>query len=399
MRVLYVQYTNPGAYPPLVRGAQLLAEAGAEVLMLGTHVPGLDALSADDAVGLEVRLLPSSSEGWRGWRLKANYARYAAWVARQGSAWKPDWVYASDVLAAPVALALGSMTKARTVYHEHDAPSLEHDSWTMRQCLAARSHLVRQAAIVIAPNAERAVRLSREVGGGRPVHTVWNCPRRPVAAPVRDAAGRPPGTLTVLFRGSINAQRLPRTVIDAVAQAGDGVALDIVGYETSGSRGYVDELLRLASATGIGQRVRALGTVPEAELARVCARADVGLALMPSESSDVNMQHMAGASNKLFEYLSYGIAPLVTDLPDWRTAFVEPGYALSCRPENAESLARRLVWAASHPTELRAMTARGFERLRQDWNYETQFAPVMREMGSGGSPVAASGREEELCAS
>ena len=40
MRVLYVQYTNPGAYPPLVRGAQLLAESGAEVLMLGTRVRG-----------------------------------------------------------------------------------------------------------------------------------------------------------------------------------------------------------------------------------------------------------------------------------------------------------------------------------------------------------------------
>ena len=28
MRVLYVQYTNPGVYPPIVRGAQLLAEIG-----------------------------------------------------------------------------------------------------------------------------------------------------------------------------------------------------------------------------------------------------------------------------------------------------------------------------------------------------------------------------------
>ena len=399
MRVLYVQYTNPGAYPPLVRGAQLLAEAGAEVLMLGTHVPGLDALSVDDARGLEVRLLPSTSEGWRGWRLKANYARYAAWVARQGSVWRPDWIYASDVLAAPVALAVGSMTDARLVYHEHDAPSLEHDSWTMRRCLAARTHLVRHAEIVVTPNAERAVRLSREVGNGRPVHTVWNCPRRPVPAPSRDASARAPGTLNVLFRGSINPHRLPRTVIDAVAHAGDGVELDIVGYETAGSRGYIQELLRLASLAGIRHRVRALGTMAEAELARVGARTDLGLSLMPSESTDVNMQHMAGASNKLFEYLSHGIAPLVTDLPDWHKAFVEPGYALSCRPESVESLARTLAWAASHRTEVRGMAERGFERLLHDWNYETQFEPVVAEMRVRGSSVGALGREEELCAS
>ena len=57
MRVLYVQYTNPGVYPPIVRGAQLLAESGADVLMLGTRVQGLDALSVDAGDGMRVDLL------------------------------------------------------------------------------------------------------------------------------------------------------------------------------------------------------------------------------------------------------------------------------------------------------------------------------------------------------
>ena len=30
--------------------------------------------------------------------------------------------------------------------------------------------------------------------------------------------------------------------------------------------------------------------------------------------------------------------------------------------------------------ELRAIAARGQARLRDDWNYETQFAPVLAEM-------------------
>ena len=55
MRVLHVQYTNPGAYPPLVRGAQLLAESGADVLMLGTQVAALDALSVTGTPGISVR--------------------------------------------------------------------------------------------------------------------------------------------------------------------------------------------------------------------------------------------------------------------------------------------------------------------------------------------------------
>ena len=90
MRVLYVQYTNPGAYPPLVRGASLLAESGAEVLMLGTRVRDTDALNVDPAERLEVRLADQPPEGWR---LKIHYGRYAAWVAKVAAAWKPDWIY------------------------------------------------------------------------------------------------------------------------------------------------------------------------------------------------------------------------------------------------------------------------------------------------------------------
>jgi len=382
MRVLHVQYTNPGAYPPLVRGAELLAEAGAEVLMLGTRVDGLDALDAQPRGDVRVRLMPAAGTGWR---LKAHYARYAAWVAREGAVWKPDWIYASDLLSAPIALALHRLTGAPVVYHEHDAPVVDHPSWTIRRCLAARHRLLRLAAVVVTPNAERSAHLAA-LGGGRPVVTVWNCPLRPGDDP---PSWRDPDGLRVIYRGSINAERLPVTVVDAVARAGPNVTLTIAGYETAGSRGHVASLHARARELDIEPRVRSLGTVPESELARVGARSDVGLALMPIGSRDENMRHMTGASNKVFEYWSAGVVPLVSDLAEWRATFVEPGYALACDPRNADSIASSLQWAASQRAELRAIALRGWDRLRADWNYETQFAPVLGAMVGDRARVSA----------
>jgi len=208
MRVLHVQYTNPGIYPPLVRGAALLADAGADVLMLGTRVTGLDALDAPPMEGVDIRLVPAGADGWR---LKAHYARYAAWVVRDGAAWKPDWIYASDLLAAPLALALGALTGARIVYHEHDAPSLEHPSWTIRQCLAARRRLIRQADLIVTPNAERSVRSSifdekpwtSASAPARAAPIAW--PRKPVAP--RRTTG--PAKVLVIVRGSPTSSVLP----------------------------------------------------------------------------------------------------------------------------------------------------------------------------------------------
>ena len=375
MRVLHVQYTNPGIYPPLVRGAALLADAGADVLMLGTRVTGLDALDAPPMEGVDIRLVPAGADGWR---LKAHYARYAAWIAREGAAWKPDWIYASDLLAAPIALALGALTGARIVYHEHDAPSLEHPSWTIRQCLATRRRLIRQADLIVTPNAERSAALARL--GGHHVITAWNCPRRPRGAP---PARRERGALRVVYRGSINGERLPLSVVDAVAAAGSDVTLTIAGYETVGSRGHIVEIEARARALGIFDRVRVLGTVPDAGLEAICAQSHVGFALMPVESLDENMRHMTGASNKVFEYWSHGVVPLVSDLPDWRVTFVDPGYSLACDPRQPHSAAQVLRWAADRRDDLLTIATRAWDRLQTDWNYETQFAPVMDVMMGG----------------
>lgn len=373
MRVLYVQYTNPGAYPPLVRGATLLAESGAEVRMLGMRVRDTDPLEVRPSTGIDVRLMNDAPDGWR---LKAHYARYGAWVAREAAAWKPDWIYASDLLSTPIALAAAALSRARVVYHEHDAPAAAQPNWVIQRCLDARARLLRSATIVVTPNADRSARLS-EMAGGRQVLTVWNCPRRPTSKP---HSTRALDALRVVFCGSINSERLPLTVVEALARTDTPVMLDVAGYETVGSRGYVAALTAHARRFDVEQRVRFLGTVPEDEWNVVFEQCDIGLALMPLASSDENMRHMAGASNKPFEYLSCGVAPLVSDLPDWRQTFIEPGYALVCNPSQVESIVATLNWAAEHRDAVRESAMRGWERLGLDWNYEAQFAPVLDAM-------------------
>lgn len=373
MRVLYVQYTNPGAYPPLVRSATLLEESGAEVRMLGTRVHDTDALDFRPSKGMEVRLM---NEPPPGWRLKAHYARYGAWVAREAAAWKPDWIYASDLFSTPIALAAAALTRGRVVYHEHDAPAADRPNWVIKRCLDARTRLLGAATIVVAPNADRSARLSA-LGGGRQVFTVWNCPRRPTRNPHMT---RGHDALRIVYCGSINSERLPLAVVDALARAEAPVTLDVAGYETVGSRGYVAVLAAHARSLGVDQRVRFLGTVSEHDRSKVFEQCDIGLALMPMASSDENMRHMAGASNKPFEYLSCGVTPLVSDLPDWRRTFVDSGYALVCNPSQVESIAATFQWAAGHGGAVREAAMRGWERLRLDWNYETQFAPVLNAM-------------------
>src|SRR5438874_13670837 len=102
-RILYVQFTNPAAYPPLEHSARILADAGWDVMFLGTGALGADRLEFRPHRRIRVRRMPFVPGGWR---QKVAYIRFLAWVLGWALRWRPQWVYGSDSLSCPVALLL-----------------------------------------------------------------------------------------------------------------------------------------------------------------------------------------------------------------------------------------------------------------------------------------------------
>src|SRR5438552_3463857 len=64
-RILYVQFTNPAAYPPLEHSSRILADAGWDVMFLGTGALGADRLEFRPHRRIRVRRMPFVPGGWR----------------------------------------------------------------------------------------------------------------------------------------------------------------------------------------------------------------------------------------------------------------------------------------------------------------------------------------------
>jgi spore maturation protein CgeB len=101
---------------------------------------------------------------------------------------------------------------------------------------------------------------------------------------------------------------------------------------------------------------------------------------MPKKSDDINLQHMVGASNKPFDFMACGLPLLVTELPEWMSTFVEPGYGRACDPDDPDSIEAELRWYLNHSNDRREMGRKCREKIHQDWNYEAMFAAVLAEM-------------------
>lgn len=374
-RVLYVQYTNPAAYPPLEQGATVLAVAGCEVLFLGVNSRAVRGLQLAPHPRIASELFDADPSG--GWPLKSHFARFTAWIVARATAFAPDYVYASDIMAAPAAWLLSTLLHVPVIYHEHDRFDPDGASAFMRVCLAARQRLAHRAVANVMPNQGRLDRFCADTGVA-PDRCIraWNCPSvafvRPEAPPERSQA------LRVLFYGSINPLRVPSSVVQALAMVPE-VSLRLIGFENRDSIGYCERLRRDADALGIGERLQLLGSVSHrAALFQHADDCDVGLACIPTQSDDANMVSMAGASNKAFEFLARGLPLLVSPRPDWEDMFVAPGFAITCTIESADSVAAAFRWYLDNPSRRQSMGEHGRQRVVAEWNYETQFAPVRR---------------------
>jgi glycosyltransferase involved in cell wall biosynthesis len=375
-RIVYIQYTNPAAYPPLEHSTRLLADDGWDVLVLGLLRPGTEALRFPPHCRITERYLFNATTGWR---VRLHYASFAAWVVGWTLRWRARWVYASDLLSCPVALVLGILPSINILYHEHDEPAKRHGLIARAQ-RAIRRLAARRADLRVLPNAERAQCFERTISSGKPTLSVWNCPSVSEVAPPRKRNARSGDVLRVVYSGSVTPERLPFAFLEAMARIRGRVRLQVVGYATVGYPRYLEKLERTARQLGIASQVEFVGVLPRHRLPEIWHAADVGLALNPMDSSSNNSRWMVGASNKPFDYIAHGLALLVSDLAEWHDTFVRSGYGLACDPRNPQSMANVLHWLAEHPDEARAMGERGRQRIVTEWNYEAQFEPVMARL-------------------
>jgi glycosyltransferase involved in cell wall biosynthesis len=380
-KMLYLQYANPAAFPPVEYSSKILAEAGFEVRLLGVHSEGTETLKFPHHPRIAVEVLPYTAPGWR---QKIAYAWFILRCVFLAITWKPDWVYVSDFMAAPAGLILKRCLGARVIYHEHDSPG---DGLKLggliRRLVKVRNRLAQRADLIVLPQEQR-IRLFKDATGTlRPVFKVWNCPMRIETLEDVSRQRQPGEPLRVYFHGSLNLDRIPLALIEGAGRCGIPVRLRVVGYETIGSRGTSDTLRKAVEKAGGLVTLELPGPISRHALAQQMVGMHIGWINFINRTEEPNLSHLVGASNKAFDYLAAGLPLIVREDSDWRETFEVAGYAKSCDPNDPEAIASVLRWFYENPCKAADMGRAGQLRTSEEWNYERQFAPVLEQIQRG----------------
>jgi glycosyltransferase involved in cell wall biosynthesis len=281
-----------------------------------------------------------------------------------------DVVVAHDLPLLPAAVAVAKAHGAKLVYDSHElyceqgfTPRV-HRMWSKIE----RAH-IGQCDAIITVNRSIAGELERRYGAA-PVHVVQNAERGDGPAPekgrlLHEAFGLPSSAAVVLFQGGLLPGRHLEALVDAMAL----VRAPSAHLVFLGDGPMVKKLRRRAERAGVGKRIHFHGAVPQHELLRFTASADLGL--IPYQATCLN--NLYCTPNKLFEYIAAGVPIVASDLPELRRVIGDNGIGLIIDAGSPETFARAIDLLIPDPGKLQDLRERVLAVSRRlNWEQESK---------------------------
>lgn len=376
-RALLVQDADVRHYPPMYNAAEILAERGFAVEIVHRR--------SEDEDGPYPRGATIHAPAARGGSAMREL-RLVCRAVRVARHFKPDVIIGYDfrgAVAAAITRTLVSLLGRRPalVYHNHDAIDWSSGSRLRRPGKRLESHIARAADLVVLPDQERAAWYAAEHRLPTLPLTQWNCPRlrresrTNVLRELLRARGYQFNRIVIRQQANIGPGHAIEATVRSIPRWPPDAGLVLVG---SVSAKYRAQLMTLAAAAGVAERVAIVPRVPYERVFALVSGADVGLALY--DPVDVNRRTNAGASNKLFEYAAAGLPIIASDFAGFVSVVEGNRVGLCVSPGSPEEIADAVnSLLGTQGIDAAATSAR---LHREAWNYDAQIAPAIEKISA-----------------
>lgn len=245
------------------------------------------------------------------------------------------------------------------------------ESWAVRLMAFLEKQSITFADMVLTVNRTCEELFALRSGGASKISVVMNTPNEQIFrySPVKlddTAVSRIGKPFVIMYHGTLVERNGLDLAVEALAQVRQSVPeaeLRVYGPRTL----YLDDVLHSLSAKGLEEAVAYLGPRTLEELAQAIAQCDVGV--IPNKRS---MFTEINTPTRIFEYLALG-KPVVAPRANGIEAYFDKDSLVLFELGNANDLAMKLSWVATHPMEALETTKRGQAIYQQHvWSREKE---------------------------
>lgn len=245
------------------------------------------------------------------------------------------------------------------------------ESWAVRLMAFLEKQSITFADMVLTVNRTCEELFALRSGGASKISVVMNTPNEQIFrySPVKlddTAVSRIGKPFVIMYHGTLVERNGLDLAVEALAQVRQSVPeaeLRVYGPRTL----YLDDVLHSLSAKGLEEAVAYLGPRTLEELAQAIAQCDVGV--IPNKRS---MFTEINTPTRIFEYLALG-KPVVAPRANGIEAYFDKDSLVLFELGNADDLAMKLSWVATHPMEALETTKRGQAIYQQHvWSREKE---------------------------
>lgn len=301
---------------------------------------------------------------------------HAAWgpsppLLIQAAKRQPASLYIGHLHGLPAAALAAARHKAKYAYdaedfHPGDLPETPKNATANRIVREIEARYLGRCAYMTAASPGIADAYAETYGIPRPEVILNLFPKSRGPLWPTPAGIASPGPSLYWFSQTIGAGRGIETAVEAIARTKCQPHLYLRGTP---ARGFAETLRSLAMRAGVGDRIHLLAPAPPDELERLGAIYDIGF----SGETGFSPNNRIALGNKLFSYLTSGLAILASDIPAHRQIAPELGDAVNLFPiANPAELARAIDTLLLNPAALaRAReTAWRLGQTRFDWTLD-----------------------------
>jgi glycosyltransferase involved in cell wall biosynthesis len=375
--IILVIFSDPMMFPPTCNAANILAEKGWRVKLLGYKYHNWEKIVLHPKVQLLYlgELKPGIAN-------VINYCLLYFKLFYHTLRMQARWIYVYDAGPVGPACFCSLLLGIKWGYHNHDLFYNVHGWFNIIKYLEIK--LAKKADFVSFPQSNRAYLFKNEAHLKVEPLIVYNSPRLDFSQVSKKSVFNIEQLLQqqyslIIYQGTISGKFEIENICKSLKVVKSKIALIIIGKELE--TGELQKLKDFIVNEEVGGKIIFLRGIPYDELPALTKKCKIGLAKFSnSDPNELNNYYLIGASNKIAEYVGCGLTVLAPDTPVNKAFFDQYKIGYLCNPNDPVDIASSIDALITDKDKYDEISSNNRRLFNEFLCYDKQFEKVLFEL-------------------